>query len=112
MLESNAYQGVRALDKLREVLDARAVIASKYRQLLSDTPGITFQRVPQGTGASHYQLSVTVDAENSDSTRRAYARHSERRICFAALKECHALAACLNLLETAIRMEGSLSAGV
>ncbi|KAH9055023.1 hypothetical protein EDB87DRAFT_1356274 [Lactarius vividus] len=63
MPEENAYQGLRALDELPEVLLARAEIANLYRQLLRHTPGITFQRTHPGLGASHYQLCVVIDAK-------------------------------------------------
>ncbi|KAH9029676.1 hypothetical protein EDB85DRAFT_1508217 [Lactarius pseudohatsudake] len=63
MPEENAYQGLRALDELPEVLLARAEVANVYRQLLRHTPGITFQHIPPGLGASHYQLSVVIDAK-------------------------------------------------
>ncbi|KAF9069243.1 hypothetical protein BDP27DRAFT_1325861 [Rhodocollybia butyracea] len=64
MSEINAYQGLRALDELPGALEARTKAGNTYRQLLSDTPGITFQCLPPGSGANYYQLSLTVDAES------------------------------------------------
>lgn len=64
MHETNAFQGLRALDELPRALETRAKVANTYHQLLSGIPGIAFPRVPPGSRASYYQLSVTVDAES------------------------------------------------
>jgi len=64
MPETNAYLGLRALDRLPLDLEARAGAAETYRSLLRDMPGLAFQHVAPSSGMTHYQLSVTVDASS------------------------------------------------
>ncbi|KAK0230425.1 hypothetical protein IW262DRAFT_401294 [Armillaria fumosa] len=85
MSETNAYQGLRALDELPEALETRIKAAEIYRQLLGDTPGITFQRTPPGLGANHYQLSMVVDRTKFglDAKTLCEALRAENILCSA-----------------------------
>ncbi|KAF8859557.1 hypothetical protein BDZ45DRAFT_673299 [Acephala macrosclerotiorum] len=60
MSETNAFLGLRALDRLPQDLEARRKVAEMYRLLLSDVPGIVFQHVARSSGTTHYQLSVAI----------------------------------------------------
>ncbi|KAI9826024.1 MAG: hypothetical protein M1826_006822 [Phylliscum demangeonii] len=63
MAEVNAFMALRALESLPVALKARRAAGELYRRRLAALPGITFQQVPAGMGANHYQVSFTVDTK-------------------------------------------------
>lgn len=86
LAEINAFMCLRALDSLPEALERRKAAGNMYRQLLADVPGITFQQIPCGLGANHYQVSFIVDTKTFGLDA---VRPSEPRMFIAARRGSH-----------------------
>jgi len=67
--EPHAVVALHSLARLEERVDARNMLAERYRQNLGDLPGIGFQAVPDGARSSYKDFTITVDAERFGVTR-------------------------------------------
>ena len=61
--ELHAFLGLASLDKLEGEAVRRNELAADYRTLLSETPGISFQRVATGDRSSYKDFSVRIGGE-------------------------------------------------
>lgn len=90
MFETHAYIGLRGLDRLQETLEARAKMGHMYRRLLRDVPGIRFQHISPKSGATHYQLSVIIEAKEFglDAKTLCEALRAENILCSVERMQC------------------------
>ncbi|NNC75916.1 MAG: DegT/DnrJ/EryC1/StrS family aminotransferase [Acidimicrobiia bacterium] len=61
MPETSAAIGIRSLEMLDDVLEARWTVVDGYRERLSDLEGIRTQTVPEGCRASYKDFTIIVE---------------------------------------------------
>jgi dTDP-4-amino-4,6-dideoxygalactose transaminase len=61
--ELHAALALLSLEHLEERTHRRNTIAHRYREHLSDVPGVGFQGVPPGTRSSYKDFTITIDPE-------------------------------------------------
>ena len=63
MSEIHAAMALRSLDSLDERVERRNVLAERYREALSDVPGISFPAVPEGNRSTFKDFAILVDPD-------------------------------------------------
>ena len=67
--ELHAAVALSSLDHLEERVTARNSVAERYQSGLREIPGVSFQRVPEGTRSSFKDFTILIDPEEFGTSR-------------------------------------------